>query len=1142
MQRYVDHVESVKYVRGDDWRHEDARHAGHDKAKRRGSFSRICCGFSITAYVHIQNLKQLAQAQNPYFHNVICLLHPHMDLSGELDFKRIESLIRERNSGLDLHRMIRESDAKDQEIMFIEGPPTMNGIPHAGHLRGRVIKDLWYRYNVLQGKKVIFNAGWDTQGLPVELQAQKEMGVTGGKSEMVEKVGIRNLVARCKDLVDRYSQKWIEADNLLGMSLNHDGAYWTFLDGYIQREWQFLKRANETGILEDDYTVIAYCPSCQTSLSHAEVNQGYEEVEDPSLYYKVKLADEDAYLVVWTTMPFTLVTDAMVGLHPREKYHYIRTGDQTWIVGATRLEEFLQEARIGEHTVLRTVTGADLEGRRYIHPLLDRIPKLRELSREPGYHTAVSEEFVDVGAGSGLVHLSPANGEEDIGIANRRGVRVFNPIDDEVRFTREAGEYAGLFVRDADQRIVDDLESGGSLVSIRRIKHKYPLCWRSRHRIVWLARRGWFYKLDRLGQKAIEAAEAVEYFYEQPRNRFLGIVRERHPWCISRERFWGCPIPVWSCRLCGHRSWFYSREEIVAASAELPDGRDFELHRPWIDGVKVHCQKCGSADTQREPYVLDTWHNSGSAPYSSLDDETYSGHIPAPFFTEGIDQTRGWAYTLLVENVILNDAPVSPYSAFLFQGHVLDKNGNKMSKSLGNVLDARELLQEYPVDLVRFYFLWKSSPIEALNFSTEELMSRPYQVLSTLYNLHLYFKQNSEYDKFDDSYDTGWAEGRGLLTAPDMWLLSRLQKLIKRVSRNNDRCRFHESARALEEFVIDTLSQSYIPITRGELWDEDGSKRDRRLAIYAVLRLALQSLDVMIHPMCPYTSEYLYLCLSGREQSILLDGWPQADGALEDNPLEESFALMRDAVSVAAAARMSGRLKRRWPLDEAIVCVAPGQKDKLDRLADLLVSQLNVQRCTIVELTGSPGLDRLAEMLKLGLPVMPVLQLDRKRIGPRAKQHMAALLAGFSKADPREILRELAENGEFSLDARKSVVLGADDVTVGFDAQDGYATASRDRCTVLIPTVRSPEMVARGLVKDLARRLQDLRKKRGYNPTAVLDVASILDLEPEQLEMVRARADDLRFLVRVRQVSFEEVCREYEQVDIDGQKIRISIE
>ncbi|MDH5431124.1 MAG: isoleucine--tRNA ligase [Nitrosopumilus sp.] len=1065
-----------------------------------------------------------------------------MELSTKFDAKAIESQVREYIKSIDLEKQIFASD-KPEKIRFIEGPPTMNGIPHAGHLRGRVIKDLWYRFNTLQGKKIEFNGGWDTQGLPVELQVEKELGVSGGKTEAIREFGVERIVSECKKIVKKFNKTWVEVDELLGMSFNHEKAYWTFRDEFIEREWQVLRKAHENKILEEDFTVIAYCPSCQTSLSHAEVNQGYEEVKDPSLYYKVKLVNEDAFLIVWTTMPFTLVTDAMVGLQPEEDYAYVKVEDETWVVGKTRLEEFMTEVKVEKYEIEKLAKGSEFEGKKYTHPLLDLIPELNEISKSDNYHIAVSETFVDASTGSGLVHLSPANGEEDIKIANKRKVKIFSPIDDEVKFTDKAGKYQGMFVRDADKLIVEDLKEHNALVKIGKIKHKYPLCWRSHHPIVWLARKGWFYKLDRLENKAIDAAESVEYFFEQPKNRFLGIIKERHPWCISRERIWGCPLPVWNCEDCGEKNWFFTRKDIVESADKLPDGPNFELHRPWIDNITIKCKKCSSVNTKREEYVLDTWHNSGSAPYSSLTDEEYKREIPAPFFTEGIDQTRGWAYTLLIENVILNNAPTPPYKAFLFQGHVLDEKGGKMSKSKGNVLEGAELLQKYPVDLIRFYFMWKASPIEPLSFSIDELMSRPYQIINTLFNLHLYFQQNSQYDNFDQTNTIEWAKQNELLTSPDIWLLSKLQKLILILTEKNQTCKFHEGAKAVDDFIINNLSQIYIPITRGELWDEDEEKKNRRLSIYAVLSEVLKTLDILIHPFCPFTSEHLYQAVFPGKQSILLDKWPSYQESLVNEKIEESFDIMKDIVSISSAARMKGKLKRRWPLNEAQICVKKGQKIKLEALSELLQSQLNVEKFTITEIEKESGLEQILELKQLGLPIKGIVELERKRTGPKAKQHMGKLVSTFKETNPDEIISSLQKESKYNFEIDgETISLDEKDFIIDFDASENFAVAKRDNYIVLISTFRNKEMMARGLVKDIARRLQTLRKERGYTPTDVLDVASILELDEESLGMIKEKAKELAFLVRVKQVNFTDSCKEYKEDDIDGQKIRISVE
>ena len=368
--------------------------------------------------------------------------------------------------------------------------------------------------------------------------------------------------------------------------------------------------------------------------------------------------------------------------------------------------------------------GKNLEGLRYDYPLADLVPEQTKIDVEsPLVHSLVSEDFVDVTTGSGLVHMAPANGEDDFEVSRRRNVPIFNPIDGQANFTEKAGIFSGLFVRDADQKVADALKERGSLLRYGKIKHEYPICWRSGHRLVWLARREYFYFVDRLKEMAVEAAQNTRYFYEPPRNRFVEIVKEKRPWCISRERVWGTPLPIWKCPKCEERLGLFSRREILEKAKSLPDGADFELHRPWIDRVEIHCPKCDSL-MQREPFVLDTWHNSGAAPYAAHSDTEYREYVPMPFLTEGIDQTRGWAYSLLIENVILSKKAQSPYNSFLFQGHVLDEKGEKLSKSKGNFVPVRQLLEENSVDLVRLYLNWKSSPIDSINFAKSEMVTR----------------------------------------------------------------------------------------------------------------------------------------------------------------------------------------------------------------------------------------------------------------------------------------------------------------------------------------------------------------------------------------------------------------------------------
>ncbi|HKU50213.1 MAG TPA: isoleucine--tRNA ligase [Nitrososphaera sp.] len=1090
-----------------------------------------------------------------------------MEFATKFDAKAIENEVRGYIDNLDLKAHLENefAERKADLMGYIEGPPTMNGEPHAGHLRGRIIKDLWYRFHTLRKSKVIFRAGWDTQGLPVELAAEKALGLTGSKAENVSRVGIEKIVETCKKLIMANNEKWVAGDRLLGMSFNYERAYWTYRDEYIEREWQYLRKAWEAGVLREWFRVVAYCPSCQTSLSNAEVNQGYETVEDPSFYYKVKLTDEDVFLIVWTTMPFTIVTDEMVGTNPEAEYSYVRINQtgELWVVGSDRMEALMKELHIDDYAVEKKVTGAELDGRHYVHPLLDMIPGLAELASTGSVHFVVAEDFVDIATGSGLVHLSPANGEEDFEIASRRGVPIFVPIDDRVVFTDKAGAFSGLFVRDADSKVVEAMKHAGASVKLGKLKHQYPTCWRSHHKVVWLARREYFYIIDKLGDLPLEAAQKAEYFFEQPKNRFVEIIKERHPWCISRERVWGTPLPIWSCSKCGHKEPLFSRNEIVKKAAELPDGPDFELHRPWVDRLKINCEKCG-ATMQREPFVLDTWHNSGAAPYASLTDREYQELVPAAFLTEGIDQTRGWAYTLLMESVIMNQAGVAPFNSFLFQGHVLDEKGNKMSKSLGNVLDARTLLSENPVDLIRLYFMWKSSPIESLNFSLDEMKTRPYQILSTLHNLHVYFKQNSEFDGFDPSVHTvDWASEQksDTLGLPDRWLLSKLQGLVQAVTESFDRCRFHEGAKAIDEFIINHLSQTYVPLTRNTIWDDSKENLEKRLAVYAVLHQTLSQIDIMLHPLSPFITDYLYLTCFGdknesskmnkKKKSVILETWPVPQDGLRNSRLEEAFDTMKEIVSLANAARNLAGLKRRWPVREAFVCLPQTELLDLPGISEALEGQLNTEHYAVVKIatTGSQ-LEKVSSLLANKMPIEVNASLVRRNVAPRVKADIGKVAEAFEAVDKFALIDALKSGGNYRLGYGDNVTgaavdISPTDVEVSYKPSQGYSSTERGDTVVFISTVRDKDLTHRGLLRDLARHLQQLRKERQYNPTDILQTAFIAGLDDEELAALATMKDRLTYLVRVKDVSLSKdrlADVNYKTIEIDGREFYISIE
>ena len=1002
----------------------------------------------------------------------------HSDLGLATDYRplELEKEIREfwENNQIRDKLELREKDSKGI-LGYVEGPPTLNGIPHIGHARGRVMKDIRYRWKTMQGYYVPFWAGWDCQGLPVELEVEKLLGVKN-KRELLERVGEERFIEECKKVILKYHREWVEADRRLGIFINQKKAYWTYRDEYIEREWQYLKRAWQQNLLEEGHYVVAYCPGCQTSLSSAEVGYegSYKEVEDPSLYFKFKLANsQNEYFLAWTTMPFTIITDTMLAVKPEAEYIKVRVGDELWIMVRQRVEPVMQELGITKYNVTENMTGKSLEGTKYDYPLKDIIPKQAELeTKHPLVHTVICEDFVDVNTATGVVHLSPGNGEEDFWAAQKRGVPIFAPFDDEVKFTRDAGVFNGVFARDTDYLVVEELRNRNAFVQVKTVKHEYPTCWRSHHKLVWLARKEYFLRTDKINKKVLEAAEKIDYYFEEPKNRFISFLKEGKPWCISRERVWGTPLPIWACASCGHKRIMSSKAELMENALEkIPE--NFELHKPWVDRVTLKCEKCGGV-MRREDYVLDTWHNSGASPYARFADEEFGKFVPTDFLTEGIDQTRGWANSLLLEYVILTGKPEGPYRSFLFQGLTQDAKGRKMSKSLGNVVEANKLLEKYSADLCRFYMMRKCSPIDFMNFDLQELNRRSYQVLSTLYHLSRFFLQNAEFDGFKPAKNLlkSWDKLSATLQAPDRWLLSKLQWAITEYTDKLARCEFNSALAVLEDFVIETLSRLYVPMIRKELWTDDPETLERRWAIYAILHYTLKTVTLLFNPVTPYLSEALYQNVYRRldqklPDSINFESWPEPNENLRDEALEAEFEILFKCTSLVYAARQQAKLKRRWPLSTVII-VAP---------------------------------EKVSNTLR----------------------HVEPLFLELTNVKTAEYAQQVPE----------------------YVAGENWISASEGEVYVFVSGHRDETLLGEGIMRDLARRVQALRKELGYMPTDVLDAVHIAELDAESVGLLGSYLEEMTGLVRAKKVYLHgvrgEVKAEWHESELDGKKIYITI-
>ena len=841
------------------------------------------------------------------------------------------------------------------KFVFVEGPPTANGLPHPGHILTRVVKDLVLRYKTMRGFYVERKAGWDTHGLPVEIEVEKEQGLNSKRE--IEAYGIDKFNRKCKESVFRYEKEWVNATKRVGFWIDMDSPYITFDNEYIESVWWSLKEIWNKGLLYRGHKVVPFCPRCETTLSSHEVAQGYKDVEDPSIYVKFRLKreKEPVFMLAWTTTPWTLFGNIALAVHPEHTYVKVKQGEgkeEILILAEARLD-----ALEGEYEIIERLRGEELEGEEY--------EQLFEVPVEGESHRVITTDFVTLEEGTGVVHLAPAFGEDDYGVCWEKGLGFSQPVDSKGRFTDEVpfSSLEGVFVKDADKHIIEMLMQRGLLYKESTYLHSYPFCWRCGSPLLYYARESWFIGMKELRDKLIANNEKINWYPEHLKyGRFGNFLQNIEDWALSRERFWGTPLNIWICEECGAECCVGSIEELKERAKDLPKESDLDLHRPYIDEVVLKCEKCGG-ELRRVKDVIDCWYDSGAAPFAQwhypYEDKEFKQNFPASFITEAIDQTRGWFYSLLAVSTSIFDAP--PYLNVLSLGHILDEKGVKMSKSKGNVVDLNEIFNNEGADALRWYFFTAGPPWEDIRFSELAIAERQKKFLNTFWNSYFFFVTYAAIDEFNPKEKDIPVDKR---SAMDRWVVSRLNSVKKEVIGSLERFEIHVATRKLEDFVIDDLSNWYIRRSRRRFWvaEENFDKDCAYLTLYEVL----VSMCKLLAPFVPFLTEHIYQNIvrvfpDEELESVHFCDYPTPDKLLIDVELEDAMDLISRLVEAGRRARSDAGIKIRQPLKEVVVVCSKEKKEKVATLAGILKDELNVKEIRIEEVAEKLVPDRLME-------------------------------------------------------------------------------------------------------------------------------------------------------------------------------------
>lgn len=1002
-----------------------------------------------------------------------------------------------------------EKSKGNKSYTFYDGPPTANGKPHIGHVLTRVIKDMIPRYRTMKGYDVLRKAGWDTHGLPVELEVEKKLGLDG--KEQIEQYGLEPFIKECKESVWKYKGMWEDFSGTVGFWADMNDPYVTYDNNYIESVWWSLKQIFDRGLLYKGFKIVPYCPRCGTPLSSHEVAQGYKDVKEKSLIAKFKSKDfENTYYLAWTTTPWTLPSNLALCVNAEEDYVRVECEGEFYILAKALLESVLKDK---EYKIVNEFKGIDLEYKEY-EPLFN----FKKLDKKCYYVTCA--DYVTLTDGTGIVHIAPAFGEDDAQVGRKYDLPFLQLVNSKGQMTEET-PWSGMFCKDADKEVIIALKEKGLLFKTLAFEHSYPFCWRCDTPLIYYAREAWFIKMTSVKEDLIRNNNTINWIPETiGKGRFGDWLNNIQDWGISRDRYWGTPLPIWECE-CGHRHAIGSIEELKSMSNNCPD--NIELHRPYIDKVTIKCPKCGK-EMHRVKEVIDCWYDSGSMPFAQWhypfeNKEKFEEKFPADFISEAVDQTRGWFYSLLaISTLIFNKAP---YKNVIVLGHVQDENGQKMSKSKGNAVDPFEALETYGADAIRWYFYSNSAPWLPNRFHSAAVTEGQRKVMGTLWNTYAFFVLYANIDEFDA---TKYKLEYDKLSVMDKWLISKLNTLIKTVDDNLSNYKIPETARVLQEFV-DELSNWYVRCSRERFW-ASGMPQDK-INAYMTLYTALVTFSKVAAPMLPFITEEIYQNLvrsidKNATESIHLCEFPKCDEKLIDKELESRMEEVLEVVTLGRNARNSANIKNRQPISKIYV----NGNDLPEYFKSIIENELNVK-----EVVFTKDVSNFTSY---------TFKPNFKTLGPRLGKILGQVQGILQKLDGAKAMKDLEENNQIVLEINgQTIELTKEDLLIEVKQKEGYETASDRGVTVVLDTNLTSELLEEGMVRELISKVQTMRKDAGFEVVNHITLSVTNNKKVE--DIVKKNLEEVKADVLADEVVFEELDGFTKTWNLNGEDVTLSV-